>query len=368
MLLESLEVHNFRNLQGTISCGKNLNIIFGENGQGKTNWLEAIYLLATTKSFKTAKLQDAIKFDDEMAWVRGSVQQSAEIRRSIQVTLQNNTKTLSVNGKKESVNRYLGQLYTVLFNADELEIIRGTPEHRRKFLDAGIVGIYPPFVQTMADYNRVIKQKNALLQSAQENDFSLEKTAEMLEIWNDQLVSLATRIHKARVRYVERLAEVLEKKLFEREEVSIRYVSSLEGKGDLSDYASLLAERLKIRVQAELASGYALLGTHRDDLEIHFDGRDLRAFGSSGQQRSALLLLQIANLSVYYTQHNEYPLFLLDDIDAELDYQRIGQLLEFLSDKTQTFVTTSKESFVEKFGANATIFSIENGIPNTLEK
>lgn len=367
MLLESLEVHNFRNLQGVISCGQHLNIIFGENGQGKTNWLEAIYILATTKSFKTAKLQDSIKFDEEMAWVRGSVQQSAEIRRTIQVTLQNNSKTLSINGKKESVNRYLGQLYTVVFNADELEIVRGTPEHRRKFLDAGIVGIYPPFVQTLADYNRVIKQKNALLQTAQENDYGLEKTAEMLEIWNEQLVLLATRIHKARLRYVERLQEVLEKKLFQREEISIRYVSSLEGKGDLSDYGALLTERLKLRVQAELASGYALLGTHRDDLEIQFDGRDLRAFGSSGQQRSALLLLQIANLSVYFTQHNEYPLFLLDDIDAELDYKRIGQLLEFLSDKTQTFVTTSKESFVEKFGANATIFTVEKGMPKTHE-
>ncbi|HRH42612.1 MAG TPA: DNA replication/repair protein RecF [Pyrinomonadaceae bacterium] len=367
MLLESLEVHNFRNLQGVISCGQHLNIIFGENGQGKTNWLEAIYILATTKSFKTAKLQDSIRFDEEMAWVRGSVQQSAEIRRTIQVTLQNNSKTLSINGKKESVNRYLGQLYTVVFNADELEIVRGTPEHRRKFLDAGIVGIYPPFVQTLADYNRVIKQKNALLQTAQENDYGLEKTAEMLEIWNEQLVLLATRIHKARLRYVERLQEVLEKKLFQREEISIRYVSSLEGKGDLSDYGALLTERLKLRVQAELASGYALLGTHRDDLEIQFDGRDLRAFGSSGQQRSALLLLQIANLSVYFTQHNEYPLFLLDDIDAELDYKRIGQLLEFLSDKTQTFVTTSKESFVEKFGANATIFTVEKGEPKTHE-
>lgn len=367
MLLESLEVHNFRNLSGVISCGQHLNIIFGENGQGKTNWLEAIYTLATTKSFKTARLQDTINFDEELAWIRGTVQQSAEIRRTIQVTLQNNSKTLSINGKKEAVNRYLGQLYTVIFNADELEIIRGTPEHRRKFLDAGIVGIYPPFVQTLADYNRVIKQKNALLQSAQENEFSLEKTAEMLEIWNEQLVALAARIHKARIRYVERLQGVLEKKLFQREEISIRYVSSLEGKGDLSDYAALLTERLKLRVQAELASGYALLGTHRDDLEIQFDGRDLRAFGSSGQQRSALLLLQIANLSVYFSQHNEYPLFLLDDIDAELDYKRIGQLLEFLSDKTQTFVTTSKESFVEKFGANANLIAVEKGMPKTHE-
>ncbi|HEY0050054.1 MAG TPA: DNA replication and repair protein RecF, partial [Pyrinomonadaceae bacterium] len=355
------EVQNFRNLQGKFFCREGLNVIFGENGQGKTNWLEAIYTLATTKSFKTPKLQEAIRFNEELAIIRGTVRQSAEIHRAMQVALQGNTKTLSVNAKKETIQRYLGQLHTVIFNADELEIVRGLPDSRRRFLDAGITAIYPPFVQTIADYNRVIRQKNSLLQSAQENEFSLEKTAEMLEPWNEQLIALATRIHKARIRYVERLNEVLEKRLFGKEELSIRYASSLEGKGDLSDYAALLAERLKLRVQAEVVSGHALIGTHRDDLDILFDGHDLRKFGSSGQQRSALLILQLANLSVYYSQHREYPLFLLDDIDAELDYKRIGQLLEYLSDKTQTFVTTSKESFVEKFGASAKIFKVSEG-------
>lgn len=161
----------------------------------------------------------------------------------------------------------------------------------------------------MTDYNRVIRQKNSLLQSAQDNGFSLEKTAEMLEPWNEQLIHLATRIHKARIRYVERLNEVLEKKLFGKEEVSIRYASSLEGKGDLSDYAALLAERLNLRVQAELAAGHALIGTHRDDLDILFDGHDLRKYGSSGQQRSALLILQLATVSVFFEQNREYPLF-----------------------------------------------------------
>jgi len=361
MLIETLSAENFRNLQGEISCGKNLNIIFGENGQGKTNWLEAIYLLATTKSFKTARLQEAIRFGADLAIVRGSVERSAEISRTLQVALQGNTKNLSVNNKQETVQRFLGQLHAVIFNSDELEIVRGTPEARRKFLDGGIVSIYPPFIQTLTDYNRVIRQKNSLLQSAQENGFSVEKTAELLEPWNEQLILHATRIHKARLRFVERLNEVLEKKLFDREEVSIQYTSSLEGKGDLSDYANLLAERLKLRVQAELAAGYALIGTHRDDLNILFDGHDLRKYGSSGQQRSALLVLQLANLSVYHSQNQEYPLFLLDDIDAELDYKRIGQLLEFLQDKTQTFVTTSKESFVEKFGRGAEIFTVLNG-------
>src|SRR5829696_8270350 len=267
MLLESLEAQNFRNLNGKILCGKGLNIIVGENGQGKTNWLEAIYLLATTKSFKTAKLTETICFGEELAIVRGTVKQSAEIRHNLQVFLQGNTKTLSINNKKETINRYLGELHTVIFNSDELEIVRGTPEARRKFLDGGIVSIYPPFVQTLTDYNRVIRQKNSLLSAAQNNGLSLEKAAEMLEPWNEQLIQLATRIHKARIRYVERLNEVLEKKLFGKEEVTIRYASSLEGKGDLSDYAALLEERLKLRVQAELVSGHSLIGTHRDDLD-----------------------------------------------------------------------------------------------------
>ncbi len=366
MLLESLEAQNFRNLQGEIVYGKGLNIIFGENGQGKTNWLEAIYLLATTKSFKTARLQEVIKFDEDLAIVRGNVERSAEISRTVQVAIQGNTKTLTVNGKNEPVTRFLGQLHAVIFNSDELEIVRGTPDARRKFLDGGIVSIYPPFVQTLTDYNRVVRQKNSLLQSAQENKFSVEKVSELLQPWNEQLIVHASRIHKARVRFVERLNAVLEKKLFDREEVSIRYVSSLEGKGDLSDYGALLEERLKIRVQAELVSGYSLIGTHRDDLDILFDGHDLRKFGSSGQQRSALLILQLANLQVYYSQNQEYPLFLLDDIDAELDYKRIGQLLEFLQDKTQTFVTTSKESFIEKFNRDATVFTVENGAAKTL--
>ncbi|MGI8670692.1 MAG: DNA replication/repair protein RecF [Aridibacter sp.] len=362
MLLESVEAENFRNLNGKIECGKNLNIIFGDNGQGKTNWLEAIYILATTKSFKTARLIESIKFEEKMAIVRGEVRRSEEIVRKLQVIMQGNAKTLTVNNKKETVQRFLGQLHTIIFNSDELEIIRGTPSARRKFLDGGIVSIYPPFVQTLSDYNRVIKQKNSLLQTARDNEYSIERVTELIEPWNEQLIQLATRIYKARIRFVDRLNEVLEKKLFEREEVSIRYVSSLEGKGDLSDYAGLIAERLKLRIPAEMYSGYALIGTHRDELEITFDGKDLRKYGSSGQQRSALLILQIANLSVYFEQNKEYPLFLLDDIDAELDYKRIGQLLEFLEGKTQTFVTTSKESFVKDFGKNAKVITVENGM------
>ncbi len=361
MLLESLEAENFRNLQGKLPCGTGLNIISGDNGEGKTNWLEAIHLLASSRSFRTARLTETIRYEEEMAWVRGKVLAGEDVHRILQVTLQGAVKTLSVNGKKEAASRYLGLLHTVTFNADELEIVRGQPEARRRFLDHNITGIYPPYIQTLSDYARVIKQKNSLLQSAAESEHSQEKTAELLQPWNEQLVGLASRIHKARVRYVERLQEALEDRLFGKEVVTIRYVSSLEGKGDLGDFAALLTERLKLRVQAELAAGRSLIGTHRDELEIFFDGHDLRAYGSSGQQRSALLILLLAGLAVYHAQNNEYPLFLLDDIDAELDYKRIGQLLEYLDGKTQTFVTTSKESFIERFKNRAEVFIVKNG-------
>ena len=361
MLLESLEAHNFRNLSGKITWGPGLNIIFGDNGQGKTNWLEAIYLLATTKSFRTQRPQEAIRFDENLAIVRGVVARSREVQRELQVALQGSTKTLSVNGKREAVTRYLGQLHTVSFTADELEVVRGGPDARRRFLDRGVLSLHHTYVQTLADYQRVIKQKNRLLQDAADAELSVTETATRLEPWNEQIVVLSAEIHRARMDYVNRLNEALERRLFGHEEVTIRYVSSLEGKGDLGAYETLLADRLRLRVQAEMASGYALIGAHRDDLEILFDGRDIRSFGSSGQQRSALIILDLAAILVYHSWHSEYPLFLMDDVDAELDRKRIGHLLEYLEGRTQTFVTTSKESLVEQYAARAHVVEVIGG-------
>jgi DNA replication and repair protein RecF len=361
MLLETLEAHNFRNLSGKVSWGNGLNIIYGDNGQGKTNWLEAIYLLATTKSFRTQRPHEAIRFGEELAVVRGRVGRTREVHRDLQVTLQGKLKAISVNGKREAVTRYLGQLHAVAFTADELDIVRGMPDARRKFLDRGVVSLHPSYVQTLSDYNRVIKQKNRLLQDASESEMNIAQIAEIIAPWNEQLVSLSTEIHRARADYVERLRDVLERRLFGREDITIRYVSSLEGKGDLSSYETLIADRLSLRLTAEISAGYALIGPHRDDLEILFDGRDMRAFGSSGQQRSALIILDLAAISVYYSWHNEYPLFLIDDVDAELDRKRISNLLEYLEGRTQTFITTSKESLVEQFAARANLYEVGDG-------
>ncbi|MFL6467140.1 MAG: DNA replication/repair protein RecF [Pyrinomonadaceae bacterium] len=366
MQLETLEASNFRNISGKIAFSDGLNFLFGDNGQGKTNWLEAISVLATTRSFRTAKLQEAIRFEEEIAVIDGFVKVSGEITRELRALIQERVKQFAINGKRESVPNYLGQLHAVVFTADELAVVRGGPEFRRRFLDEAVVAVHPPFSGTIAEYARVIKQKNALLQTARDQEYSIERTAELLEPWNQQLALLATKIHRSRVRIVERLNEVLEKRLFSSEVVSIRYASSLEGKGDLASYEPLITDRLRTRVQAELVSGHALIGTHRDDLEITFDGRDIRKYGSSGQQRSAYLLLLLANIAVYFGTRNEYPLFLIDDIDAELDHDRIGRLLEFLQGKTQTIVTTSKLNIIHEFGVGSEAFRIASGTAKPL--
>jgi DNA replication and repair protein RecF len=362
MLLESLEAHQFRNLSGEVFWGEGLNIIFGENGQGKTSWLEAIYLLATTKSFRTQRPQEAIRFGESLAVVRGRVARSRDVHRDLQVTLQRNSKSLSLNGKSETVANYLSQLHVVSFTADELEVVRGGPDARRRFLDRGVVSLHHSFVQTLADYQRVIKQKNRLLQDISESETGIDKARELIEPWNEQITLSGSIIHRARCDYVGRLQQSLQRRLFGREDVTIRYMSALEGKGDINDYESLLRERLTLRLQAELASGYALIGPHRDDLEILLDGRDMRAYGSSGQQRSALILLDLAAISVYHLWHNEYPLFLMDDVDAELDEKRIGRLLEHLKGRTQTFVTTSKGDLIKEFAKNAKVFDVREGV------
>ena len=362
MLLESIEAHNFRNLGGEIHWGEGLNVISGDNGQGKTNWLEAIYLLATTKSFRTQRPQEAIRFGENLSVVRGRVARAQDVHRDLQVTLQGSSKTLSLNGKRESVASYLSQLHVVPFTADELEVVRGGPDARRRFLDRGVVSLHHSYVQTLADYQRVIKQKNRLLQDISDSETNIENARELIEPWNEQIISMGTTIHRARLDYVERLGQNLQQRLFEREEVTIRYVSALEGKGDLEDYEALIKERLRLRLNAEIASGYSLIGPHRDELEILFDGRDIRTYGSSGQQRSALILLDLAAISVYYSWHNEYPLFLMDDVDAELDQKRIGHLLEYLEGRTQTFITSSKNDLIKGFAAGAKLIEVRDGL------
>jgi DNA replication and repair protein RecF len=360
MFLSSIQARDFRNLEGEIHWGKGINVIHGNNGQGKTNWLEAIHLLAHAKSFRTRHLHDAIAFGKSAASIQGRVSQGNVIERDLRVDIKANTRQTFVNHKRESLARYAAQLHAVWFTADELEVVRGGPEARRSFIDRGAISLHPTYAQTLGSYNKVIKQKKGLLQQAADGHFKFEEVIELLEPWNEQLVILSAQIHRSRTAYVELLNDALEHGLF-GDTLSIRYVSSLEGKGDLNNYEDLIAQRLQIRKQAEVFAGACLIGPHRDDLSVLFGGRNLRSFGSSGQQRSALITLDLAAISVYHSEHQDYPIFLIDDVDAELDGIRIERLLEYLDGRTQTFVTTSKKNHFERFNQRANFYEVNAG-------
>src|SRR5687767_7342607 len=184
MILEFVEVNNFRNLSGKIFWGPGLNIIHGDNGQGKTNWLEAIHTLSRTKSFRTQRLQESIRFGEDSASISGQVSTGSDLHRELRVTLRENTKSIWVNGKREQLARYLGLLQVFAFTADQLEVVRGVPEARRHFIDRGIASLRPAYVQTVSDYNRVIKQKNRILLDSAEREIRLEEIEDLLAPWN----------------------------------------------------------------------------------------------------------------------------------------------------------------------------------------
>jgi DNA replication and repair protein RecF len=359
MHLQRIEATGFRNLTGSVVFSSGLNVIYGANAQGKSSWLEAIYLLATTKSFRTAHPKEVIHHGASEAVLRGAVARG-NLTKDLQLLITESSKQTFVNGKREAVARYLGNLNAIAFTAEEMQIVRGAPEARRRFLDRGIFFMLPAYLGALNEYNRALKQKNALLREASEAE-EPAKYFDLIQPWNDQLVKLGSEIHQARVNYVNQLRAHLNPELFKAEEITIRYKSSLEGRGDLGDYANLLKERLSLRLKNEIAAGYSLVGPHRDDLEILCDGYEIGRFGSSGQQRSALLILDLAQMSVYYEAFEEYPIFLIDDLDAELDRTRIEILLDHLDERSQTIVSTSKRTIAERYRHRARTLLVASG-------
>jgi DNA replication and repair protein RecF len=364
MQLRRIEAAGFRNLEGFVETSSGLNIFYGDNAQGKTNWLEAIYVLGCTKSFRTSQVRDAINFNSAQAVLRGEVLHGT-LTKQIQLLLTGPSKELYVNGKREALLHYLGNLDVFVFSLEALDVVRRDPSERRRYIDRGIATLTPAYLNTLTRYNHIVKQKNRLLADASESR-NQESFYSQIEAWNDQLIEAGTEVHQARVKHIEKLNQVLAENdyghdIFGAERISIRYKSQLEDKGDLSDFARLFAARLAIRLPAEIASGHALIGPHRDDLEILADGREVARFGSAGQQRSALLLLDLAQVSIYNSTYEENPVLLIDDLDAELDRGRIEALLATLEGRSQTFISTSRRAIANRYHDRASVYYVERG-------
>lgn len=327
-----------------------VNVFLGENAQGKTNIIEAIYVLALAKSHRTSKDKELIGWGEEFARIQGKVEKKSS---SLELEL-----ILSVKGKKGKVNgleqkklsEYIGAANVVLFAPEDLNLVKGSPQVRRRFLDMEMGQISRVYLHHLGLYQKVLLQRNHLLKSLQIGKGS----ADMLEVLTDQMIVLAAEVTKRRFDFIKRLqkwAEPIHRDISRgKEELKIRYLPStnVSDEMDLSKIKEELYRVYEKQKPREIVRGVTLFGPHRDDLGFSINGHDVQTYGSQGQQRTTALALKLAEIELIYSEIGEYPILLLDDVLSELDDYRQSHLLQTIQDRVQTFVTTTNVGGIDQ--------------------
>lgn len=344
MILRSLGTRNFRNLaEGEVEFHPAANVIVGDNGQGKTNLLEAIYFLATSKSFRTPRTTNLVRRGENLVFVRGVVE-SGGLSRGLSIGLSSESerrRELRINEQKVALQKYVSVLPLFAYSSARLEILRGGPEERRRFLDRGIAGIQPQYLSDLNRYGRALQQRNALLQRA-----SGQPPADAaLDAWDEELIAAASPIVTARASYaraVEReFRTIVAGHGYHVTTLGIQYIpSGFETSGEP------LREAIRLLRRREREAGFTMWGPHRDVLGFDIDGKAAADMLSSGEIKMMVLFLKFAKIALHRSAAGDPPLFLLDDIDAELDLGIIERLLGFLAGSLQLFTTSAKESVI----------------------
>jgi len=366
VFLASLDITNVRNFQ-TKQCefAPGITLFIGANAAGKTNLLEAIHLLSNLRSFRTHALREVIQWEEREAYIRGVVQpdareQDAANPKTLAVGLKANTRIPAINSKICRTSKdYLRILPSSTFVPDDLSLVKGAPAFRRYFLDRGTFQLFPAYWALLTDYNRVLQQKNALLKESQKK--ADPKFDAACEVWDAQLQTLGSKIIAARLGFLAQLRRQIQavyaRWLGSDETANLCYESTLgipaeeieiccqnereQEQNALQWIAARYEQAIARHRDRERRLGVTLVGPHRDDLEVLSNGRPLRAYGSQGQQRTAVLAMKLAEIQVYYEQYGEYPILLLDDVTSELDMQRNAKLFEYLQQGMQVFLTAT---------------------------
>jgi len=344
MLLKSLHHSNVRNYaQLELEPSAGLNLFVGRNAQGKSNLLEEISLLGTGKSFRTARERDLIREGFELAAISGEAQvRAGEIRMgcTIAVTPRGTRKAYTVNGQSMRYAKFLGNLRVVTFVPADLQLVSGAPSVRRAFLNVALAQEQRTYYHELARYQKAVTQKSALLRSGEEPD------PDLLAIYNETLIEAGTAIMLAREQLVRLLstaaARVHAQWTGGAETLQIAYQPSVPFEVPTAEHvAGAFASRLKALAAQERARQMSLAGPHRDDLDLQLDGRSLAAYGSQGQQRTAVLALKVAEYTVMHERSCEAPLLLLDDVLSELDPARAHAFLSGVGGFEQAFITAT---------------------------
>ncbi|MTV81438.1 DNA replication/repair protein RecF [Secundilactobacillus folii] len=366
MKLEELRLHNFRNYQALdVSFGPGVNVLLGENAQGKTNLLEAIYFLALARSHRTSNDRELINWQAETAQVLGRVQKHSGIT-PLELDLSKHGKKAKVNHLEQAkLSGYVGQLNVILFAPEDLSLVKGAPQGRRRFMDMEFGQMSHKYLYDIAQYRTILRQRNRYLK-----ELGAKKQSDMvlLDVLSDQLAAYGSEIINARVTLLKRLevwaAQIHQEISQQKERLAFHYATTVS-EADLVDTQhtyDALKKLYRERREKELFQRTTLIGPHRDDLKFLVNDKDVSSFGSQGQQRTTALSVKLAEIDLMHEQTGEYPVLLLDDVLSELDDNRQTHLLTAIQDKVQTFLTTTSLSGVaQRLIHQPTVFNIRNG-------
>ena len=357
MIIESIELQNYRNYDKLhMEFSPGTNILYGNNAQGKTNILEALYLAGTTKSHRGSKDREIIQFDREEAHIRMMVERNGSTHKIDMHLKKNKSKGIAIDGVPiRKASELFGIVNIVFFSPEDLNIIKNGPAERRRFLDSEICQLSRLYMIELANYNKVVAQRNKLLK---EISFS-GRMADTLEIWDEQMVRYGKSIISERKKFISRLNDILseihQNLTGGKEQILITY------EPNVSEEA--FSEELKAGRERDLRFGQSYTGPHRDDFCVRVNDIDIRKYGSQGQQRTAALSLKLAEIRLVEEEIHDTPVLLLDDVLSELDGSRQNYLLQSIH-SIQTLITcTGLDEFVENhFEANSVFQVVEGSV------
>jgi DNA replication and repair protein RecF len=349
--VEDLDIADLRNLrQVRVGLGPGLNVFAGRNAQGKTSLLEGVALLARGRSFRTDEVRALIRDGAAALRAGGTARHEGHATR-LEVEVSPEGRRLRVDGREVPPRAYQGRLEVVVYSTERLKVVRGPMRERRQYIDRGAAALWPAYRQALRDYERVVQQRNALLDSGGPG----------LEAWDEQLVALGARLRHRRGGYVARLAEGLERSFRpegERYGVALCPAPSAEGE---AGEATRLAAELAARARDERRARRTLVGPHRDQVALTVGGKEAAEQASAGQCRSLLLALSLATLEVYAAEQGSPAVALLDDLDSELDEERAAALCAEVARRGQALVTTAHRAWAERLREVGRVFAVERG-------
>jgi len=360
--LRRLSLINFRNYpQLDLRFSKGINLITGANAQGKTNLLEAIHFLCTCKSHRTHLDDEMIRHGEDGFYLKGIFEEEGEPFTIEISTARDGRKRAKLDGKPvQKLSEIIGTAKAVIFSSESMEIVKGPPSERRKFMDVFISQMDKVYLYDLQSYQSALRQRNELLRQIREG----EASEELLEVWDEQIAHYGSRIVRRRIEAVEKLASFavgIYEELAGDPTLRISYLVNGEGPQTVNSSASLSDLLLKFR-EIDISRGSTSVGPHRDDLSISLGGADVRRFCSQGQQRLIALSLKLAELEMMTVECGVRPILLLDDAASELDRERRGMLKRVLSGlkNTQIFITATHPDEIELEG-EAALFEVEGG-------